>query len=116
MMHDLLREQLDRAEATERSLPVVHRVAQDECGDEMPSGSVQRQHMSAADSPFRTAVLQVTQREDVVRLHADRDASRSLVIALANCDADASVTDRVNRIHEDAETLIERGRSLDINE
>ena len=58
----------------------------------------------------------IAQREHLVRLHPDRNAPRAIVIAFSNRDPDAAVADRVDRVHEDAQSLVERRRALDVDQ
>ena len=51
-----------------------------------------------------------------MRLHADCDASRSIVISLTKRDADPAIPGGMDRVHEDPQTLIQGCRARDIVE
>ena len=116
VMHHLLREQLDRAQPPRSRSTVVGRVAEHERRHVMTCRSSERHDVHPARAPLRPAPLQVRQREHLVLLHADGDASRAVMIAFANRNAHATVPDRVDRVNEHAKPLIERRRPRDVGQ
>ena len=78
--------------------------------------SIPGRRIFTARAPFGATVSQVAQGEHFVLLHPHGDAARTIVVAFADRNADAAEPEGVDRVHEQAQPLVERRRPLHVDQ